>query len=178
MIDLREKLANAGAYEYGIVNPREVEFSEEIRKLCEENKCRRYGTTWACPPAIGTIDECRERALKYNTMIVFSGKFDLEDSYDFEGMMSAMKGFKEIAGRLADEVRPVIDNYLILSNEGCGTCEKCTYPDNPCRFPDKVHGSIEGYGIAVSKLAVQTGIRYNNGANTVTYFGALLYNDK
>ena len=110
-------------------------------------------------------------------MLVFSGKFDLESSLDFAGMVSAMKGFKKIAGRLDDEVRPALDDYLILSNEGCGTCEKCTYPDNPCRFPDRVHGSIEGYGIFVNKLAERAGMRYNNGANTITYFGALLYND-
>lgn len=178
MIDLREKLVKAGVYEYGIVDPREVEFSREIRALCEENKCRRYGTTWACPPAVGTIDECRERARSYSRMLVFSGKFDIKNSRDFKGMMSAMKDFKEIAKRLDDELRPVLDNYLILSNEGCGTCEKCTYPDNPCRFPDKVHGSIEGYGIIVSRIAAQAGLRYNDGANSIIYFGALLYNEK
>ncbi|HIV13348.1 MAG TPA: hypothetical protein IAA63_09455 [Candidatus Pullilachnospira stercoravium] len=53
-------------------------------------------------------------------------------------------------------------------------CSECTYPEAPCRFPDRSHGSIEGYGIMVSDLANQAGINYINGANTVTYFGALL----
>jgi predicted metal-binding protein len=178
MIDLREKLSNAGVYEYGIVDPREVEFSEEIRALCEENQCCRYGAIWACPPAVGTVDECRERARNFNTMVVFSGKFDIKDSYDFEGMISSLEDFKKIAQQLVEEVRPVLDSYLMLANEGCDTCENCTYPDKPCRFPDKVCGSITGYGISVSKLAAQAGIRYNNGENTVTYFGALLFNEK
>ena len=178
MIDLQGKLKRAGAHEYGVVDPRDVGFSEEVRAMCAENKCRKYGTTWACPPAVGTVDECRKRAQGYDKMLVFSGKFDLDDSYDFEGMMAAMKEFKAIAGRLDEEVRPEFNDYLMLSNEGCGKCESCTYPDKPCRFPDKVHGSIEGYGIFVNKLAGQAGIKYNNGANTVTYFGALLYNER
>lgn len=32
----------------------------------------------------------------------------------------------------------------------------------------------EGYGIFVSELAKQAGIRYNNDVNTVTYFGGLV----
>jgi predicted metal-binding protein len=175
MIDLREPLDRAGVYEYGIVDPHEVEFSEEVRAMCAENKCHQYGKTWACPPAVGTVDECRARAQSYGKMLVFTRKYDLEDSYDFEGMGEAMKNFKGIAGNLDGELRPVLKNYLLLSNEGCGNCEKCTYPDAPCRFPDKVHGSIEGYGIWVSKLAQQAGVRYNNGKDTVTFFGAVLF---
>lgn len=175
MINWREILTRAGAYQYGIVDTGEVEFCEDVRKMCADNRCGQYGKTWACPPAVGTVDECRERARRYEKMLVFSGKFDLEDSFDYEGMTAAMKDFEEIARRLDTEIRGKLKDYLLLSNEGCGNCTSCTYPDAPCRFPDQVHGSIEGYGIFVSKLAEQAGIRYINGENTVTYFGALLF---
>jgi predicted metal-binding protein len=175
---IRESLTRAGVYEYGEVNPRDVEFSETVRGYCEQNTCRQYGATWACPPAVGTVDECRARAQSYDHMVVFSGKFDLEDSYDFEGIGAAMKEFKSIAGRLDEDVRPHLKRYLMLSNEGCGRCETCTYPNAPCRFPDKVHGSIEGYGIFVSTLAQTAGMSYNNGKDTITFFGALLYDDE
>ena len=65
--------------------------------------------------------------------------------------------------------------YLLLSNEGCKRCEKCTYPDAPCRFPDKLFHSLEGYGFIVSELAKMAGISYINGENTVTYFGAVMF---
>ena len=71
----------------------------------------------------------------------------------------------------------VVSDFLLLSNEGCGRCTACTYPDAPCRFPQLLHHSLEGYGFIVSDLAKEAGIRYHNGANTVTYFGALLFND-
>ena len=39
-------------------------------------------------------------------------------------------------------------------------------------------GSLEGYGIFVSELATQAGMKYNNGPNTVTFFGALICGDE
>jgi predicted metal-binding protein len=176
-LNLKEIADRVGVCQFGIVNPQDVEFVQEVREYCEDNRCQQYGKTWACPPAIGTVDECRERAWKYDKMLVFSGKFDLEDSFDFEGMMAGMQNFKTIAHALEDELKPFYGDHLMLSNEGCGNCEICTYPDQPCRFPDRVHGSIEGYGIFVGKLAKMAGIRYTNGENTVTYFGAFLYRD-
>jgi predicted metal-binding protein len=165
----------AGVYEYGIISPHDVEFSPDVRKYCEE--CNGYGKSWACPPAVGTVDECRERAQSYDKMLIFSGKYDVEDSADFEGFMRGMKDFKTIANNVDEGLRSVISDYIVLGNEGCGVCESCTYPNAPCRFPDKLHGSIEGYGVWVSKVASQAGVRYNNGSNTITYFGAVLYNE-
>jgi predicted metal-binding protein len=110
-------------------------------------------------------------------MIVFSGKYDIDSSFDFEGMMSALKAFKTIVNALDDDLRLKISGYLLPGNEGCGACKDCAYSDNPCRFPDKMRHSIEGYGVYVTKLAQQAGITYNNGENTITYFGALLYNE-
>lgn len=178
MLDnLQEILDQSGVFQHGMINTEDINFSEEVRKMCEVNTCGKYGVTWACPPAVGTVDECRERCLRYDKMLVFSVKYDLEDSFDFEGMTKGMDDFKQVARTLESEIKPYLKNYIILSNEGCGTCAQCTYPDNPCRFPDKVHGSIEGYGIFVNELADMAGMNYINGVNTVTYFGAVLFSE-
>ena len=42
----------------------ELEFSERIRTVCREN-CPRYNKTWACPPAVGSVEVCRARCLSY-----------------------------------------------------------------------------------------------------------------
>jgi predicted metal-binding protein len=176
--NIRAVLERVGVSEYGVVDPRDVEFSEEVRGLCAQNLCHEYGQTWACPPAIGTVDECRDRAWSYGKMLVFSVRYDLQDNTDFEAMRVAMQEFRSMAHRLDEAVKPFLHDYLMLGNEGCGTCETCTYPDSPCRFPDQVHGSIEGYGIWVNKLAELAGISgYTERQKTVTYFGALLYNE-
>ena len=172
---LKEAAGNCGCSEYGLIRNEVLRFYPEVRRICEGNSCGSYSKTWACPPAVGALDECRERVGKYMNMFLFSRKFDLEDSFDFEGMHQGMVDFKETVDRLAECVKPVIPGALILSNEGCGRCKECTYPDAPCRFPDKLYPSIEGFGFIVSELAKQAGIRYNNGPDTVTFFGAVLF---
>ena len=177
MENLEAILKDAGVYEFGIVRPEDAVFSQEVRKMCEANRCNGYDKSWVCPPGIGDLCECEARLKAFDRMLVFSAKYDLEDSFDFEGMESGMKHFKTIARRVRESLAEIVGEHLMLSNEGCGICESCTYPDAPCRFPDLAHGSIEAYGIFVNQLAKSAGINYINGQNTVTYFGALLYND-
>ena len=95
MESLQSIFETAGIFQYGIINTKDINFSQEVRKMCEVNTCRQYGKTWACPPAIGTVEECRDRICSYDKMILFSGKYDLEDSFDFEGMTEGMKKFKK-----------------------------------------------------------------------------------
>lgn len=176
MMDIKRLMESSGVFQYGVIDPEQVHFADEVRSLCEVNTCRQYGKTWACPPAVGTVAECKAQCLRYRHMLVFTGKYELEDSFDFEGMQDGMKSFKQMVRAIHEAVRPELDDYLILGNEGCDTCGECTYPDAPCRFPDQLHGSIEGYGVYVNELAETAGINYINGKDTVTYFGALLYN--
>lgn len=161
--------------ECGYVNMEEVKYYPEVRAICEGNMCRNYGTSWACPPAIGTIAECIERVNQYNNMLLFSCKYELEDSFDFEGMVAGLLNFKKRVDIFQQHLECILSDFLLLSNEGCGRCQKCTYPDAPCRVPHLLHHSLEGYGFVVNELATEAGICYNNGVNTVTYFGALLF---
>ncbi|MFV0466869.1 MAG: DUF2284 domain-containing protein [Lachnospiraceae bacterium] len=173
-----EVMQDAGVYQSGTTHPKKVTFLQEVRDICADNTCRKYGTSWACPPAVGTVEECRTRCLSYDTMIVFTGKYDLEDSFDYEGMIQGIQDFKKLALKVDALVSPFLEDYLVLSNESCELCSDCTYPDAPCRFPDQMQHSLEGYGIMVGELAKMTGVNYNNGPNSVTYFGALLFSDK
>lgn len=172
---LVQQAALCGITETGMIETEDLRFYPEIRRICEDNTCRGYGKTWACPPAVGTLEACREKILRFDRMLLFSQKFQLEDSFDFEGMQAGMVQFKQTVDRLADCVKPIVENSLILSNEGCNRCKACTYPDTPCRFPEKLYPSIEGFGFIVSELAGQAGIKYNNGPNTVTFFGAVVF---
>lgn len=175
MEELKQILEESGMFQYGIVDTADIEFSQAVRGMCEVNTCRKYGTTWACPPALGTVEECKNRLQHYEKFLVFSVKYDLEDSFDFEGMMEGMDKFKDACRLVHEKIRGHFSEFLMLSNEGCGLCKTCTYPDAPCRFPERVHGSLEGYGIFVDQLARKAGINYINGKDTVTYFGGLAY---
>lgn len=172
---LREIAEKVGFHESGIVKTSDMVFDPAVRKMCADNVCRSYDTCWACPPAVGTLEECRQRCLQYDYLLLLSGKFELEDSFDFEGMMEGMAGFKRLIEAYDHEISPLFDRYQLFSNEGCDRCTSCTWPDAPCRFPEKVRHSIEGYGLNVSQLAAQAGMKYINGQNTITYFGGLMF---
>lgn len=101
----------------------------------------------------------------------------MEDSFDFEGMTNGLRSFKDTVDKFAEAVCPRLNEILVLSNEGCGRCSICTYPDSPCRYPERLYPSIEGFGFIVSELAHQAYIKYNSGPNTVTFFGAILFNE-
>jgi predicted metal-binding protein len=154
-----------GAFQAGAVSTAEIPFDGEVRALCEKNSCRNYGKTWACPPAVGSLQACEDFCLRYDFMFVFTKKYDLEDSFDFEGMREGLLAFKN----LCDRVASAFPGLPVLSNEGCHRCDVCTYPDAPCRFPDKLLPALEGFGILVGALAKKAGVNYINGQeHTVT----------
>lgn len=174
---IKEAAVQSGFLESGYIDVANLRYHPEVRAICEGNLCRNYAASWACPPAIGTIAECRERASRYDRMLLFSAKYGLDDSFDFEGMTGGLLDFKERVDIFQRNLEGIVSDFLLLSNEGCGRCPECTYPAAPCRSPDLLHHSLEGYGFIVSELAAEAGIHYNNGMNTVTYFGALLFKE-
>ena len=169
-------LEGIGIFQYGYIDPSEIIFREEIQDICRSNACRVYGKTWACPPAIGGIEECRERVNQYKNAMVFSCKYDLEDSYDFEGMEDAGLEFRRTCDELWEKLEGHKNGFLLLANGGCQRCTECTYPDEACRMPEKLFPAFEGHGIIVAEVAKMAGINYINGKDTVTYLGMLLYN--
>jgi len=168
-----------GIWQWGRVSTDDLQIHQEVRDICKGDGCHCYATNWACPPAYGELDECTARVMRYQTVWVFTVKYDLEDSFDFEGMAEGGKRFKEVAANVRDYAREVTGgDCMVLANGGCNLCAKCTYPDAPCRFPDKMMESLEGYGVLVNRLAASANVKYMNGPNTVTYFGVVICDRK
>ena len=166
----------AGFTECGSLSPRELRFHSEVRKICEGNSCRNYGASWACPPAVGTLEDCRARVERYGNMLLFTKKYAMESSFDFEAMGEGLQDFKKAVDRLHELVAPRLPDHLLLSNEGCGRCRKCTYPDAPCRFPDRNFSSMEASGLLVNQVCSDNGVPYNYGKGKMAYTSCLLYN--
>ncbi len=167
--------ADCGFFQSGCIDSRRLQYHADVRRICEGNSCRNYGASWACPPAVGTLAQCRARVERFGTMMLFSKKYDLAESFDFEAMGEGLRDFKKCVDTFHRRLEPNVSDFLLLSNEGCGRCAECTYPEKPCRFPDLLHHSLEGYGFVVNELAKEAGMNYNNGPCTVTFFGALLF---
>ena len=89
-------------------------------------------------------------------------------------MQAAKKDFRRLTQRMR---RAFPDpGVLHLGAGGCGICRACARrEDLPCRHPELAVASLEGYGVNVSALAASAGMKYVNGQNTVTYFGAVFF---
>ena len=83
--------------QYAWIDPREIEFSERVRYVCE-HECPMYGTSWACPPAVGTVEACRERGLSYPGALVFTSLAEVSDIADMAATL-ATRGAHEALTR-------------------------------------------------------------------------------
>ena len=165
-----------GATGAAIVPVEKIPFDRNFRSACEKNVCGRYGKNWMCPPDVGDIDEMISRAKSYKYAIVFQSIGQLKDSYDLKGMRAAGKSHQDLTAAIAQEIRPMLGDFLLLGAGACHICPRCAkLDDTPCRFPESATPSLEAYGISVTDLAGACGLKYINGANTVTFFGGLLF---
>ncbi|WP_303871077.1 DUF2284 domain-containing protein [Acetobacterium wieringae] len=175
--EIENELTKLPILEFVFFNSAEIIFAHEVRELCEGNSCGMYNTTWACPPAVGSIETCMKKCQAYNKAMLFTTATEMDSSFDMQGWLKARVEHEALTDQVADVFRRFDENALILSTEGCTVCKKCSYPDAPCRFPDRMYPAIEGYGIMVMQMASALKISYNNGANTVTYFSMVLFNE-
>ena len=59
----------------------------------------------------------------------------------------------------------------------CMICETCSYPDSPCRFPQKKISSMEACGMLVSEVCQKNDLKYYYGPNTISYVAGVLFMD-
>ena len=166
-----------GAYKANIIEASKIETDSRFRDMCAVNSCGMYGKCYMCPPDVGEVDDLIAELKQYDYAFVYQTVTELEDSYDFEGMIAAKKRSYPLSRNLRDAFERLgIKKALHLGAGGCGVCESCAKrTDMPCRFPEKAMPSLEAYCINVSNLARAADMKYTNGQNTVTYFGAVLF---
>jgi predicted metal-binding protein len=172
---ISQEKENLKIHEFGFVTSDQVVFSDDVRSLCERNACGMYGKSWACPPAVGTVADCKTQCLEFPHAFAFTSLSHLQNKYDVNGWRKAGKEHEAIAENVARLFRSRFEKSLILSTEGCTICKRCTYPNEVCRFPERMFPAVEGFGIYVIQLAKTCGIKYNNGPNTVTFFSVAFF---
>lgn len=177
---LRQFILNAGAFRAGTVDVDAIPFEPDFRKMCESNACGMYGKSWMCPPDIGPVEDLIAQAQQFRRALVFQTVSDLEDSYDFEGMMAAGGRMNRLMAAVRQKLDELdIRRRLLLGAGGCRICQRCAkVSDQACRCPEQALSSLEAYGINVSALAPMAGMKYINGPDTVTFFGAVLLGEK
>ena len=175
---LLKNIVSVGAHKAGIINVCDIPFDPGLRELCISNQCGNYGKSWTCPPDVGDVHELMKKAKGYKHALVFQTVSEIEDYFDFDGMQQALKHHEDVTNNIMELVHKEISPPILQLSAGwCKICDICAKKENkPCRHPGKAVASLEAYGIFVAKLAEKAGMKYINGVNTVTYFGAVLFN--
>ena len=154
-----------------------IELKPEVRDMCAANACGQYGKRWSCPPGCGTLEECGERITGCSHGILVQTCGDIEDGFDFEAMMEIEADHKEHFLEMYDSLRESGGEVLAIGAGCCTQCAKCTYPEEPCRFPDKMISSMEAYGMLVLEICKANSLQYYYGPDKMAYTSCFLLKD-
>ena len=174
---LEEKLAELPLYAYFYVDPQSLEFSERIRWICQ-TECPMYGKSWACPPGVGTVEQCKAKCLQYRNCLMVGTITEPEEQYSMEAALATRPEHEALTGEIRELFREQGVEPYILSTEACAHCEHCTYPEGkPCRFPGRMHPCVESHGINVIPTLEENGLEFQYGDNLITWYSLLFFND-
>ena len=172
---LNERLAELPLYIYDHIDPRELEFSDRIRWICQ-HECPMYGKSWACPPGVGSVENCRGKCLGYRSCLMISTITEVADITDINETLATRPEHEAVTNEVRDILRELGEEPYVLSTEACALCSRCAILDGqPCRFPETMHPCVESHGINVVPILESRGLEFQFGANVVTWISLLFY---
>ena len=174
MIDIQKEAKALGFDTAVAFDPVILEARQDIRDMCNADKCMIFGKNWGCPPHCGTVEECQKKIHSYARGILLQTTGHMTKTIDSRCYRETERRHLTNFYALADMVREEYPNALCLGSGGCRICKKCAYPESCC-FPEKKMSSMEGYGLFVTQVCRNAGIHYYYGANTITYSACILY---
>lgn len=174
---LEQQLSQLPLLQYVFFDTTELTFSPRVRYICE-TECPMYNKTWACPPAVGSVEDCQARVLGYPQGLLIVSAAEVPDVADMEATLATRAGHEALTRQVRDWMAEQGLEVYALSTEACAHCERCTWPEAPCRHPDRMFPCVESQGILVTALAERYGIDFIPGGGVVAWYSLLLYRDR
>lgn len=172
---LETALSELPLLSYCFFSPQELEFSQRVRWICQ-HECPMYGASWACPPGVGTVEDCREKCLRYRRCLMIATATEVEDISDIAATLATRSEHERITNLVRDRMRQMGEDPYVLSTESCALCPRCAILDGqPCRKPENMHPCVESHGINVIPLLEKNGLSFQYGENVVTWVSLLLF---
>ena len=172
---LEQQLTELPLYTYFYCTPAELEFSERIRWICE-NECPRYNKSWACPPAVGSVADCRAKCMSYNECLIIGTITEISDIANMQEALDTRFDHEALTDEVAQMMRQQGIEPYILSTDSCAMCESCAWCDGKaCRLPEKMHPCVESHGINVIPVLEANGLEFQYGDNIITWYSLLFF---
>jgi predicted metal-binding protein len=169
MNELVEQAVEFGFSHAALLDTSTLVLRTEARDMCAAGKCKSYNKSWVCPPACGTFEEIYAKFSGYTKGLIVQTTAELEDNFDYESMQNASAQQKERFAGFREVLAKRWPKLIALTSGSCKLCDECTWPDNPCRFPDEAIMSMEAAGLIVSDVCKANSIDYYYGPKTLTY---------
>lgn len=162
-------------FEYRVLDTKKIQIQERVRTICMQ-ECERYGSTWACPPAVGTLQECEKKIKDFPQGVFFSSVAEVSDLMNMEELLSTRQAHEGLTTQVAGYLRAEGYETYTLSTESCDICETCAYKEGkPCRYPERMHPCLESHGVVVNEIVECESMEYNLGGNTILWFSLILF---
>jgi predicted metal-binding protein len=138
---------DAGFTAAGWLDVGRLDFSDaqKLRGFCRDNVCGSYNVDWTCPPAVGEPELCVSKVRRFKRALVVQYEETLDDFSNKDEIVRVRSNFKRLMRGFLPVVRGSYPEVLALGAGGCGLCDKCTYPESPCRNPDKMVQSLSAF---------------------------------
>lgn len=175
---LENQLAEFPLFAYGFLDPKSLEFTQRVRYICQ-SECPMYGKSWACPPAVGSVEECEKKCFAFSDCLMIATITEVADIANIEDSLATRGEHEALTNEIAGLLRQQGVEPYILSTEACAECERCAYLDGqPCRFPERMHPCVESHGINIVPAMEELGIPFTSGENLVTWVSLLLFTEE
>ena len=174
---LEQQLCELPLYTFFYIDPKSLEFSQRIRYICQV-ECPMYGKTWACPPAVGEVDSCKEKCLQYQNCLLIGTITESDNIADMESTLATRPAHEKITNAVRDLFRQQGIEPYVLSTEACAICERCAFLDGlPCRLPERMHPCLESHGINLIPTLEENGLDFQYGDNIITWYSLLFFTE-
>ena len=174
---LEQQLQELPLYVYTYIDPKSLDFSERVRYICKA-ECPMYGKTWACPPAVGEVAQCKEKCLGYTGCLMVGTIAEVDGQYSMEKSLATRPEHEKLTNQIRAFMRQQGVEPYILSTEACAVCERCAYLDGePCRLPDRMHPCLESHGINLIPTLEENGLEFNFAADVITWYSLIFFNE-
>ena len=101
---LEKGLAELPLLGYFFIDPRKLEFSDRVRTVCRE-ECPRYGKTWACPPAVGTVENCRCKCTAFENCLMIATATEVSSISNMREALDTRAGHEDITDAVGTMLR-------------------------------------------------------------------------
>ena len=157
-MNLIQEALSLGFVNAAVIDVKDLVFVLEYRKFCEENLCGNYDLVPACPPACGTAEEMREKALAYKKALVLQTILT-QSQADPAVFKKAKHEHNILTEKMAGRMEAAGTDDLLIMSAG----------------PYKRHSCMSAYGIDAQKMADAAGmVCWADDGNT-RFFSQILF---